>query len=171
MKKISNKINCCWVLFTLSVQQFSFLLVNAMLKKSNNVYSEQIFIHWNGLIKKDCLSTCILSFALKSVVLWYILWLRTKSRNVTMYGGLKVIDPESGSIRWFTLVGIDVALLEEVCYCGSGVWDLFLNCLVTTVFSWFPLEQNADLSALSLVPCLPRHCHASHIEDNGLKPL
>ena len=31
-----------------------------------------------------------------------------------------------------------------------------------------PVDQNVELSAPSLVPCLPGCCHASHHDDNGL---
>ena len=34
--------------------------------------------------------------------------------------GLNMLDPESGTIRRCGLVGVGVALLEEVCHCGVG---------------------------------------------------
>ena len=35
------------------------------------------------------------------------------------YGGLNMLGPGSGTIRWCGLVGVGVALLEEVCHCGG----------------------------------------------------
>ena len=36
-------------------------------------------------------------------------------------GGLNMLYPGSDNIRRCGLVGVDVALLEEVCYCGGGL--------------------------------------------------
>ena len=35
-------------------------------------------------------------------------------------GGLNMLDLGGGTIRKYSFVGVRVALLEEVCYCGSG---------------------------------------------------
>ena len=72
----------------------------------------------------------------------------------------------SGTIKRCGLVGVGVALLEEVCHCGGGLWDLSLSCL-ETVCSWLPLGEDVELSAPS-APCLPGCCHAFHHDDNGL---
>jgi hypothetical protein len=32
-----------------------------------------------------------------------------------------MLGPENGTIRRCGLVGVDVALLEEVCHCGGGL--------------------------------------------------
>jgi hypothetical protein len=36
-------------------------------------------------------------------------------------GGLNMVGPGSGIMRRYGLVGVCVALLEEVCYCGHGL--------------------------------------------------
>jgi hypothetical protein len=38
-----------------------------------------------------------------------------------MWGGVNVLGPESGMIRRYGLVGVGMALLEEVCHCGHGL--------------------------------------------------
>jgi hypothetical protein len=50
-----------------------------------------------------------------------------------------------------------VALLEEVCHCGSGLRDPHPSCL------------EASLRELSVppVPCHPACCHHSHHDENG----
>jgi hypothetical protein len=40
--------------------------------------------------------------------------------EVQHYGGLYMLGPGSDTIKRYDLVGIGVALLEEVCHCGSG---------------------------------------------------
>ena len=40
---------------------------------------------------------------------------------VSSYDGLYTIDPGSGAIWRYDLVGVGVALLEEVCHCGGGL--------------------------------------------------
>ena len=47
--------------------------------------------------------------------------LTTDSRTVGRCGGLNVLGPGSGTIRRCGLVGVGVALLEEVDRCGSGL--------------------------------------------------
>jgi hypothetical protein len=36
-------------------------------------------------------------------------------------GGLNMLDPKSDTIRRCGLVGVGVALMEEVCHCGGGL--------------------------------------------------
>jgi len=36
-------------------------------------------------------------------------------------GGLTMLGTGSSTIRKYSLVGVGVALLEEVCHCGSGL--------------------------------------------------
>ena len=40
---------------------------------------------------------------------------------VDICGGLNMLGPGSGTIRLYGLVGVGVALLEEVCHCGGGL--------------------------------------------------
>ena len=68
-------------------------------------------------------------------------------------GGLKFFDPGSGTIRNNGLVGVGVALLEELCCCMGGNENLLL-AVWETVFSCLPSEQDVELSAPP-VPCLP----------------
>jgi hypothetical protein len=42
------------------------------------------------------------------------------SMYVSVYGGLYMLGPGSGSIRRYGLVGVGVSLLEEVRSCGGG---------------------------------------------------
>ena len=65
------------------------------------------------------------------------------------------------------------ALLEEVCHCGG--WSLAVSSYAQdlpsmgeTVLFWLPSDQDIDLYASSLAPCLPVCCHASCLDDNGL---
>jgi hypothetical protein len=39
----------------------------------------------------------------------------------THWGGLKMLGPGSGTIWRYSLVGVGVALMEEVCHCGHGL--------------------------------------------------
>jgi hypothetical protein len=63
-------------------------------------------------------------------------------------------------------VGVGVALLEEVCHCGGGL-DTLLLAMWESVCSWFPLDEDVELSAPPM-PCLPGCYHASCLDDNGL---
>jgi hypothetical protein len=36
-------------------------------------------------------------------------------------GGLNVLDPESGTVRKWGLLGVGASLLEELCHCGGGL--------------------------------------------------
>ena len=51
----------------------------------------------------------------------------------------------SCSSRRCVLVGVVVALLEEFCHCGRGLYDTW-----NPVFSLLPSEQDAELSATSV---------------------
>lgn len=57
-----------------------------------------------------------------------------------------MLGPGSSTITRYSLVRVSVALLEEVCHCGSG-WalEILLLAIWETVFSWFPLEQDVEL--------------------------
>lgn len=65
----------------------------------------------------------------------------------------------SGTIRWCSLVGVDVFLLEELCHCGSGLWD-FIYAEATTSMSVHFLfvcrSRSTVLSYLSssMSPCV-----------------
>jgi hypothetical protein len=45
------------------------------------------------------------------------------------YGDLNMLDSRSGIIRNCGLVGVGIALLEEVCHFGSGLGDSPPSCL------------------------------------------
>jgi hypothetical protein len=42
-------------------------------------------------------------------------------KNIVDCGGVNMLGPGCGTIRRYGLVGVGVALLEEVCPCGSGL--------------------------------------------------
>ena len=62
-----------------------------------------------------------------------------------IFWGLNILGPGNGTNRRSSLVGEGVALMEEVCLCGSGFWDPLSSCL-RTVYSWLPLYEDAKLS-------------------------
>jgi hypothetical protein len=64
-----------------------------------------------------------------------------------------MLDPGSGTIRRYGLVGIGVALLEDVCHCGGGLRDP-PSCLKKTICSWLPLGEDVGLSAPPARACL-----------------
>ena len=72
-------------------------------------------------------------------------------------------------IRRCSLVGVGVALLEEVCHWG---WALRSQKLkpgpVAHLFFLLPSHLDVELSATSLAPCLPLWHHASRHDNNGL---
>lgn len=73
---------------------------------------------------------------------------------------------ESGTIKRYGLMGVPVALLVEVCHCGSGLW-----CFLSQVASNMEhslLLQRVDQDVGSLTPCLPVCCYDSHNAANGL---
>ena len=85
----------------------------------------------------------------------------------------------SGTIRRCGLVGISVALLEEVHHCVGGFWSLLVlkllsvweeNLLLAFCRRQFPSAvSHRDVEPLSSpAPCLPWCCHASCHDDNGL---
>lgn len=53
------------------------------------------------------------------------------------------------------LVGVDVVLLEEVCY-----WVAFEVSKAQARPLLLPVDPDVELLAASLVPCLPVCCHA-----------
>ena len=52
---------------------------------------------------------------------------------LTTCGGLDMLDPERGTIWRYGLVGVGVALLEEVCHCGCRLYDPHPNCLEASI--------------------------------------
>ena len=91
------------------------------------------------------------------------------------FGGLNMLVPYV-----MTLLG-GMAFLEEVCHCGSGLWEYFpmlrlhtVHCsgelpprsLLIPVFSWPSLYQDIDLLASPAV-YLPGCFHTSCQYDNG----
>ena len=77
-----------------------------------------------------------------------------------------MLGPRNGTIRRSGFVGIGVVLLEGECHCGGGFLDTPPSCLRTFCF-WFSLDEDVELS-LPPVLCLPRCCHASCYDENGL---
>jgi hypothetical protein len=74
-------------------------------------------------------------------------------------GGLNMLGPGNGTIG-------GVTLLEENCVTlGRGFETLLLAAWKTL---WLPSDQDVELSAASLAPCLPGRCHASCHDGNGL---
>jgi hypothetical protein len=51
-----------------------------------------------------------------------------------------MLGPGRGTIRRYVLVGIDVALLQEVCHCGGGLFDSPPSCLEDSSFLLFALR-------------------------------
>jgi hypothetical protein len=78
-----------------------------------------------------------------------------------------MLGPGCGTIKRYGLVGVVVALLEEVCHCGVGFETLLLAAheLVSSVCLKNKI-QNSQL--LSHHACLAGHCHASCHDDNDL---
>ena len=75
-------------------------------------------------------------------------------------GGLSMLDPESGTVRRHDVVGMGVALEKEVCHCGGELRVLPPSCQMMHVFCSLPFEEDAEISAPSVI-CLPGHCRAS----------
>jgi hypothetical protein len=91
----------------------------------------------------------------------------TKQPNKkTSWGGLNLLGPGSSTIRRCDLIGVGVALLEEIRHFGVGFETLLLAAW-KPVFSCLPLEQDVELSAPPS-PCLPGCCYVSCHDDNGL---
>ena len=78
---------------------------------------------------------------------------------------------ENGTIRNYGLVGVDVALLEEMCHYG-GRFEVFCAQTLPIVESSPPLLPAVqDVELLSPpAPCLPGCCHPSYCDDNGSSP-
>jgi hypothetical protein len=71
----------------------------------------------------------------------------------------------------YDLVGVGVALLEEVCHCG--VWTARssmpkVHTMQNPVSSLLAANQEVKLFTSSPVPCLPIYYTASHQDDNIL---
>jgi hypothetical protein len=82
--------------------------------------------------------------------------------------GLIVLIPGSGTIKSCALIGVGVALSEEVGPVTVGVsFDSLLAAWVTVNLSWLQSDSDAELSAPP-APCLPRCCHASCHDDDRL---
>jgi len=73
----------------------------------------------------------------------------------------------SGTIRRYGFVGVGVALLEEVCHCGHGLWDPPSNCQWDSVLL-LSLDEDVELLVPSLAPYTSVYHHASSYNDNGL---
>ena len=76
----------------------------------------------------------------------------------------KMASKGSDTIRRCDFILVNVAL-EEVCHCGGGIWGLlcstYAQCEIPmfTVYFLLSVDQEIELAASSLVPCLPTHCH------------
>ena len=69
-------------------------------------------------------------------------------------------------IRTCGLVGIGVALSEEVCHWG---WVLrFQKLKASPMADSLPADQDVELSATFPAPCLPACHHVSYHDVNGL---
>ena len=71
----------------------------------------------------------------------------------------------SGTIKRCGLVGVGVALLEEVCLSLWG-WAMTPRGSQSSP-DYLPIKM-PELAAPSPPPCLPGHCHAFCLPDNGL---
>jgi hypothetical protein len=60
-----------------------------------------------------------------------------------------------------------VALLEEVCLCGCGLWDPLPSCLEASLLASFRWRCRT-LSSSYTMPAWMLPC--SHLDDNGLNP-
>ena len=61
--------------------------------------------------------------------------------SFVVFIALNMLGPGSGSIRRCSLVGVIVALLEEVCHCGVGFETLLLTALKTVFWlSWIRIQ-------------------------------
>lgn len=72
----------------------------------------------------------------------------------------------SGTIRSCGLVGVGVALLEEVCPLVGGGADFEVSEAQPGVLALFLLPADLDVEILTPYPTprLPAHCHASLIK-------
>jgi hypothetical protein len=76
----------------------------------------------------------------------------------------------SGTIKRNGLVGVGVALLEEVGRYGAGFWVSYTQTTPSVAHNVLHLaDKDVELSAPPpTAPCLPSCCHASCLDDNGL---
>ena len=72
--------------------------------------------------------------------------------------GMNMCNSGSVTNRRYGLLGVGVALLEEMCHCGGRLESLLLAMRVS-VCSWLPLGEDVQLSAPSAF-FLFEHCHA-----------
>ena len=76
----------------------------------------------------------------------------------------------SGTIWKHDLVGVSVALLEEVCHHGV-VFEISFDQAMSSVthnLLLLPADQDVELSSPSSASCLPACHHASHCDANEL---
>jgi hypothetical protein len=52
-----------------------------------------------------------------------LLTLQAIDNSIGYCSGLNMLSSGSGNIKRCELVGVGVALLEEVCHCAGGCWD------------------------------------------------
>jgi hypothetical protein len=125
---------------------------------------------WVDLCEFETSLVCIVNSRSDKATWWYLPYSQNKTKvsifHLFTCGGLNRLGPGRGTIRSCILVGVGVALLEEACHCGGGLWDPHPNCLRDSVFR-LPSEQDSELSAPP-VPCLPGSCHALCHDENGL---
>lgn len=77
---------------------------------------------------------------------------------------------ESGAIRRCDIVGVGVVFWRKCVTVGTGFGVSYVQATPSVVHSLLllPVDQDVDLSAPFLVPCLAALCHTSHRDDNGL---
>jgi hypothetical protein len=85
-------------------------------------------------------------------------------------GGLNMLEPQG-----MTLLG-GVALSEKVYHGGRGalsslslyIYIFFFKSEQSQSIPWQQSDQDVELSASSIAPCLPACCHAACCDVNGL---
>jgi hypothetical protein len=94
--------------------------------------------------------------------------------------GLNMLCPGSSTIRRNSLVGIGVALLEEVCHCGGGLWDTSHHismCYIIVLHYNVNIHVNGLISLIcfsvvpSVFPCLASWNHPNLWEGWRSKAL
>jgi hypothetical protein len=61
-----------------------------------------------------------------------------------------MLGPGSGTIRECRLVGVGVALLEEVCHCGGGLYQSPSCCLLNKMWNSELLQHHPCLDTATL---------------------
>ena len=89
-----------------------------------------------------------------------MVWIRTDSIDSCVW----ILDSQG-----VALVG-GVALFEEVCHCGGGLWGLICSSHTQcgTQSPYTACRSRCRTLAPSPAPCLPALCHVSCHDDNGL---